>query len=274
MSPIRKPGELAESAFTLIELLVVVAVISVLAALLLPALSQAKAKALSIKCRSNLHQVGLALQMYVGDNSDSYPFLLDGPAVWTDKLASYLSVVSTNDTRFTCPAFKAVIHSWISSNVKFFYGAGYGYNGRGTGSWKFADPPYLGLGFSVNPFVSPIDTPTPATSEAQVISPAEMFAVTDSFYLKYDLHDNDDPTSGEFESFPFINRQDDHARFWDGVPVDFYPYCVQQPPQHGISFNMLFSDGHVSPVRIADLFDVRKTAANWNNDNQPHPETW
>ena len=258
--------------FTLIELLVVIAIIVLLAALLLPALSRAKANAQSIKCRSNLHQVGLALQMYVSDNSDSYPFLLDGLAVWTDKLAAYLSVVSTNDTRFTCPAFKAVIRSWLSSVPTFFEGPGYGYNGRGTGSFRFADPPYLGLGFSVNPFVSPIDTPTPATSEAQVTSPAETFAVTDSFYMKYDPHDNFDPTSGEIESFPFVNRKGDHANAWDGSPVDFS--CVQQPPQHGMFFYMLFCDGHVSPVRIAHLFDVRKTAANWNNDNQPHPETW
>lgn len=59
--------------FTLIELLVVIAIIAILAALLLPALSSAKAKALQIKCVSNQHQIALAYHMYAEDNHESYP---------------------------------------------------------------------------------------------------------------------------------------------------------------------------------------------------------
>jgi prepilin-type N-terminal cleavage/methylation domain-containing protein len=64
-------------AFTLIELLVVVAIIAILAALLLPTLSRAKERGRTAVCLSNLHQMGVALQLYVDENHDTLPLMND-----------------------------------------------------------------------------------------------------------------------------------------------------------------------------------------------------
>jgi prepilin-type processing-associated H-X9-DG protein/prepilin-type N-terminal cleavage/methylation domain-containing protein len=152
-----EPSKPSRSAFSLVELLVVIGIIGVLAALLLPALASAKRRAQQIQCVSNLHQMGLALSEYLGEQH-FYPW----PSGFGG-IAGELGQLGTNHWNigiWRCPSAR-----W---RIRGPFMASYGYNAFGVAS----------VGNLSNALGLVSYTPIP---ESQVAAPSEMIAAGDGF---------------------------------------------------------------------------------------------
>lgn len=244
-------------AFTLIELLVVIAIIAILAALLLPALSKAKDQAQSLKCKSNLRQIGIALETYLSDH-EKYPdhFGWDSWGLvptWEAELQPYFGVSWTNRD-FNCPAYKGPRVAATTNEPDFpFNLCSYAYNCNGS---AIGPVPSLLLGLAwLNP--GPGLYAVPASS---VKAPSDMIAFADTRLMR---GAGAAPGWPSYDIFP-----NDVIRL---RPFGFGEY---DPIRHGKNYNVLFCDGHVTAIPREYFITVSNIATSLNIDHQPHPETW
>jgi prepilin-type processing-associated H-X9-DG protein/prepilin-type N-terminal cleavage/methylation domain-containing protein len=244
------------SAFTLTELLVAIAIICILAALLLTAVSQAKAKAQRIQCVSNLRQIGIGLQVFLTDNHD-YPVLWTSTnrnsgmdRFWYGQLEQNGLGNPRLSTNFyytgvwSCPAARwsaKVLRGLPWADGWSYYALNDDMYGPG---WKFKSPAeQFGLQGHFNPatlLFRPI-------MESEVAVPSDMMALGDGF----------DPNG-------VLMRR----------PVADMEQYGNILTRHQGRANVIFCDGHVESPKLQILFEDTSDAAlvRWNRDHQPHRE--
>jgi prepilin-type N-terminal cleavage/methylation domain-containing protein/prepilin-type processing-associated H-X9-DG protein len=287
----RKHAPREKTAFTLIELLVVTAIIAILAALLLPALTRAKVQAYNTVCKSNLRQVGVGLALYVQQNNVY-------PGGGTLNLVNNFSIAPI-DATFNMRLFQPLVAPWPTNNyVGAQQFAGHQTQGQYLGSessvWacpgynsakgEFA-PSYGAYGYNEqgdngnNGLGSRyVDTggPHPAflpVRENNVLMPSDMIAIGDSPILPLAA------STGGLEGS--LDLSEAFGSSWNliyfGSPAND-PGLAAMRQRHGGRWNVGFCDGHVENLQALGpngLFDVVSYPTQdqrWNRDHQPRPQ--
>lgn len=252
-----RPVPAATRAFTLVELLVVIAIIVILAALLLPALNNAKRRAYRTRCISNLRQLGVALSLYVHDAA-AYPLATAGNGLgqWQKSLRPL-----ANKEVFHCPQTKRASDQFLQlfpddTSINPHYG----YNFIGAAR---RNPPPRNPGLGGDFVWAGLTGKYEPARESGIRVPSQMIAIGESAaFVRPGLASTNAITPGDplYIAFPFIFS----AWGYEGVAN-----------WHDGMANMLFCDGHVESAKQTDwMADTNERKRLWNNDNQPHAESW
>lgn len=233
-----------ERGFSLIELLVVIAIIAILASLLLPALTHAKALASATQCKSNLKQMDLALIMYVHDHEGFYPAGPTGIGFFSWEAAISPSLGSMASAVFQCPTHDRISHSAPYS---------YGYNA--WGNYRL-------------PSVNLIQTGLGGAQESQVKNPADMIALGDGYLAALSAS-----SFGSSSANPLMLDYDvlsrDSMILITGAVTGADLNNARR--RHRGRLNMAFCDGHVEDGNVESWYFSKKDRdlRRWNRDNLP-----
>ena len=227
----------------MIELLVVIAIIAILAALLLPALSSAKAKAQKIACLNNIRQLGIAWTMYNGDDNGRIPscFQFDPNTHVFNLNAWVMGVAST----VNLPGFGQVDPGVLDGTNKnaiargslFSYSQSYGIYRCPSDQRAIAGEPIL-RSYSMNNWMN-----------------GEPFAsAANDFDTAHRLFQKDSSISSPSQSYVFLDE--DESTLNDGMFVVYMNPIqgLQDRPahRHKTGYSLIFADGHSEIFRFFD----------------------